>query len=62
MSYLVVCGLIQIAQLPGLFDHGGDQHLRQDLVAGELGSEPAAALGGLPDERGEVAQLCQRQA
>ena len=37
--------LVQIAQLPGLFDHGGDQHLRQDLVAGELGSEPAAALG-----------------
>lgn len=28
MSYLVVCGLIQIAQLSGLFDHGGDQHLR----------------------------------
>lgn len=52
--------LVQIAQLPGLLDHSGDQHLRQDLIAGELGSEPAAALSGLTDEGGKVGQLSQR--
>ena len=58
MSYLVVCGFIQIAQLLGLLDHSGHQHLRQDLIAGELGGEPAAALRDLTDEGGEVGQLC----
>ena len=60
MSYLVVCGFIQIAQLLGLLDHSGYQHLRQDLIAGELGGEPAATLRDLTDEGGEVGQLCQR--
>ena len=49
----VVGALIQVAQLLGLLHHGGHQHFGQDLVAGKLGGEPAAALGGLPDERGE---------
>ncbi len=56
----VVCALIQIAQLLGLLHNGRHQHLGQNLVAGKLGGEPAAALRGLPDEGGKVCKLCQR--
>ena len=45
---LIVCALVQIAQLLGLLHNGRHQHLGQNLVAGKLGGEPAAALRGLP--------------
>ena len=64
MSYSVresiVGALVQIAQLLGLLHNGRHQHLGQNLVAGKLGGEPAAALRGLPDEGGKVCKLCQR--
>ncbi len=47
-------------QLLGLLHNGRHQHLGQNLVAGKLGGEPAAALRGLPDKGGKVCKLCQR--
>ena len=52
----IIRSFVEVAELLGLFDHSGHQHLGQDLIAGKLGGEPAAALRGLTDEGGEVAQ------